>query len=66
MRPLDEGKQTDFDQCKAEKSELKDRRQGRALLNAVWLTMRHYPLNDAFYEELPADLRPHYEAREKQ
>ena len=44
----------------------KDRRQGRALLDAVWLTMRHYPLNDAFYEKLPADLRPHYEAWEKQ
>lgn len=44
----------------------KDRKQGRALLDAVWLTMRHYPLNDAFYAELPEDLRPHYEGWEKQ
>jgi hypothetical protein len=44
----------------------KDLKQGRALLDAVWLTMRHYPLNDAFYEELPAELRPHYEAWDKE
>ena len=44
----------------------KDRKQGRALLDAVWLTMRHYPLNDAFYEELPPELRPHYEAWDKE
>lgn len=39
----------------------KDRRQGSALLDAVWLTMRHYPLGDAFYEELPDELKPHFE-----
>lgn len=44
----------------------KDRKQGRALLDAIWLTMRHYPLNDAFYAELPRDLKLHYEAWEKQ
>ncbi|WP_341713894.1 GSU2403 family nucleotidyltransferase fold protein [Erythrobacter sp.] len=44
----------------------KDLKQGRALLDAVWLTMRHYPLNDAFYEELPAELRPHYEDWDKE
>jgi hypothetical protein len=39
----------------------KDRKQGAALLDAVWLTMRHYPLDDAFYEELPDALKPHLE-----
>ncbi len=44
----------------------KDRKQGFALLDAVWLTMRHYPLDDAFYDELPADLRPYFESWEAQ
>lgn len=39
----------------------KDRKQGIAVLDAVWLNMRHYPLDDAFYEELPNALRPHFE-----
>jgi hypothetical protein len=39
----------------------KDHKQGIALLDAVWLTMRHYPLGDAFYEELPDALKPHFE-----
>lgn len=47
---------------RAAQKKRKDLKQGRALLDAVWLTMRHYPLNDTFYEELPAELRPHYEA----
>lgn len=38
----------------------KDRKQGIALLDAVWLTMRHYPIGDDFYEELPDALRPHF------
>lgn len=44
----------------------KDRKQGIALLDAVWLTMRHYPINDAFHDELPAELKPYldnWEAR---
>jgi hypothetical protein len=32
-----------------------------ALLDVIWLTMRHYPINDAFYAELPDELRPHFE-----
>lgn len=39
----------------------KDRRQGTALLDAVWLTMRHYALDDAFYAELPDELKPNVE-----
>lgn len=39
----------------------KDRKQGIALLDAVWLTMRHYPIDDAFYGELPDALKPHFE-----
>lgn len=39
----------------------KDRRQGTALLDAVWLTMRHYALDEAFYAELPDELKPHFE-----
>lgn len=39
----------------------KDRKQGIAVLDAVWLNMHHYPLDDAFYEELPNALRPHFE-----
>jgi len=39
----------------------KDHKQGIALLDAVWIAMRHYPLNDDFYEELPDELKPHFE-----
>ncbi|HKX23065.1 MAG TPA: GSU2403 family nucleotidyltransferase fold protein [Rhizorhapis sp.] len=39
----------------------KDRKQGIALLNAVWQTMPHYALNAAFYDELPDVLKPHFE-----
>ena len=42
----------------------KDRKQGFALLDAIWLTMRHYPLDNGFYDELPADLRPYFESWE--
>jgi hypothetical protein len=44
----------------------KDRKQGIALLDAVWLTMRHYPLDKAFYDELPAALKPYFESWEAQ
>ena len=39
----------------------KDRKQGIALLNAVWQTMPHYALNIAFYDGLPDELKPHFE-----
>lgn len=39
----------------------KDRKQGSALLDAIWLSMRHYPLDTGFYNALPADLRPYFE-----
>jgi hypothetical protein len=39
----------------------KDRKQGTALLDAVWLAMRHYPIDDAFYEKLPDELKPHFD-----
>jgi hypothetical protein len=39
----------------------KDRKQGSALLDAVWLAMPHYPLNNAFFDELPAALKPYFE-----
>ena len=39
----------------------KDHKQGTALLDAVWLTMRHYPIDNAFFEELPDALKPHFE-----
>lgn len=42
----------------------KDRRQGNALLDAVWLTMPHYPIENAFYEELPDALKSHFECWE--
>jgi hypothetical protein len=38
----------------------KDRQQGIAILNAVWETMPHYPLDAAFYDELPDELKPHF------
>lgn len=39
----------------------KDLKQGIALLDAVWIAMRHYPLDNEFYKELPDALRPHFE-----
>lgn len=39
----------------------KDRKQGNAVLDAVWVAMRHYPLDDDFYKELPAELKQHFE-----
>lgn len=39
----------------------KDRKQGVAVLDAVWLTMRHYPLDKDYYADLPDALRPHFE-----
>lgn len=39
----------------------KDHKQGTALLDAVWLTMRHYPMDNTFFEELPDALKPHFE-----
>lgn len=44
----------------------KDHKQGMALLDAVWLTMHHYPLNPAFYEELPDALKLHFDRWEAQ
>ena len=39
----------------------KDRKQGIALLNAVWQAMPHYELGPAFFDELPDALKPHFE-----
>jgi hypothetical protein len=39
----------------------KDHKQGIAVLDAVWIAMRHYPIDDAFIAELPDALRPHFE-----
>jgi hypothetical protein len=39
----------------------KDHKQGIAVLDAVWLTMPHYPLDDGFYKELPDALQSHFE-----
>lgn len=39
----------------------KDRKQGIAILNAVWQTMPHYPLDTAFYGQLPDELKPHFD-----
>ncbi|MCW2351772.1 nucleotidyltransferase domain-containing protein [Sphingobium sp. B12D2B] len=39
----------------------KDRKQGIAILNAVWQSMPHYALDEAFQEELPDELKPHFE-----
>ncbi|MBB3862311.1 hypothetical protein GGQ88_003611 [Novosphingobium hassiacum] len=39
----------------------KDHKQGTALLDAIWLTMRHYPMDNTFFEELPDALKPHFE-----
>lgn len=39
----------------------KDRKQGNAVLDAVWVAMRHYPLDENFYKELPDELKPHFE-----
>ena len=38
----------------------KDRIQGLALLDAVARAMPHYPLNDDFVAQLPAQLRQHF------
>ncbi|WP_206435333.1 GSU2403 family nucleotidyltransferase fold protein, partial [Sphingomonas koreensis] len=46
---------------RAPQKQPKDRKQGIALLDAVWVAMRHYPLDEAFYETLPAALKPHFE-----
>lgn len=40
----------------------KDRKQGLALLDAIALSMPHYPLDEAFEQALPAELAPHYAA----
>jgi hypothetical protein len=39
----------------------KDRKQGTALLDAVAETMPHYPLDSAFTDSLPDELRPYWE-----
>lgn len=39
----------------------KDFKQGIAVLDAVWIAMRHYPLDVDFYKELPDQLKPHFE-----
>lgn len=44
----------------------KDHKQGLALLDAVWLSMHHYPIDDAFYEQLPDALKPHLDSWEAQ
>ena len=46
---------------RAPQKQPKDRKQGIALLDAVWGAMRHYPLDEAFYETLPDALKPHFE-----
>lgn len=40
----------------------KDRKQGAALMETIARTMPHYPLDDAFAAELPAELQPYFEA----
>ncbi len=44
----------------------KDRKQGIALLNAVWQTMPHYALDTAFHDTLPDELKPYFEVWEAQ
>lgn len=39
----------------------KDRKQGIALLNAVWLAMPHYAVDGAFHDALPDELKPLFE-----
>lgn len=39
----------------------KDRRQGKALLDAVAEAMPHYPLDDAFRDGLPGELSPYFD-----
>lgn len=46
---------------RAPQKQPKDHKQGIALLDAVWVAMRHYPLDEAFYKELPDALKPHFE-----
>jgi hypothetical protein len=45
----------------SQKKKPKDFKQGIAVLDAVWVAMRHYPLDDDFYKELPDALKPHFE-----
>lgn len=44
----------------------KDRKQGVALLDAVWQGMPHYPLDAAFYDALPPALKPHFDMWDRQ
>lgn len=39
----------------------KHHKQGIAVLDAVWRATRYYPLDNAFYNELPEPLQPHSE-----
>jgi hypothetical protein len=39
----------------------KDAKQGALLLKAIDERMPHYPLDEAFREELPSELRPHFD-----
>ena len=39
----------------------KDYKQGIAVLDAVWIAMRHYPLDGDFFKRLPDQLKPHFE-----
>lgn len=39
----------------------KDFKQGNAVLDAVWIAMRHYPLDNDFFKRLPDKLKPHFE-----
>lgn len=43
----------------------KDRKQGAALLDAISQAMPHYPMDDAFASELPAELAPYLDAWRK-
>ena len=44
----------------------KDPKQCITLLDAVWLTVRHYPIDNAFFEELPDASKPHFEVWDAQ
>lgn len=39
----------------------KDLKQGIAVLDATWVAMRHYPLDNAFFEGQPNASKPHFE-----
>lgn len=43
----------------------KDRKQGMLLLDAIAMTMPHYPLNEKFVSELPRELLDHFESWRK-